>query len=95
MIRINDDYIIDIGACNSYDAKLDLHKQKEGKEGNLLDQCKTIGYYSKLEDAIYGVYKDMLAKRIEEKECSLQEVAELIKSLNNELKETLEMKFGI
>jgi hypothetical protein len=51
MVRIDDDYIVDIDAM-SYTAKKNTHKKD--KEGNTI--YSTIGSYSNLNDAVKSIY---------------------------------------
>lgn len=85
MVRIDDDYIVEVDSL-CYTAKKELHKtDKEGKQ-----LCKIIGYYSDLCGAIKGIYDYKAKDKLSKDEKSLYEAIKVLDELKNELAAMLE-----
>lgn len=80
MIRINDDYVIDVGENQSYVVKEDKHK--ENKKGEHV--YATLGYYTRLESALLGAKAHMIHKSMGEGEKSLDEAIRAVRDISNE-----------
>lgn len=80
MIRINDDYVIDVGENQSYVVKEDKHK--ENKKGEHV--YVTLGYYTRLESALLGAKAHMIHKSMGEGEKSLDEAIRAVRDISNE-----------
>lgn len=80
MIRINDDYVIDVGENQSYVVKEDKHK--ENKKGEHV--YVTLGYYTRLESALLGAKSHMIHKSMGEGEKSLDEAIRAVRDISNE-----------
>lgn len=80
MIRINDDYVIDVGENQSYILKEDKHK--ENKKGEHV--YVTLGYYTRLESALLGAKSHMIHKSMGEGEKSLDEAIRAVRDISNE-----------
>lgn len=80
MIRINDDYVIDVGENQSYILKEDKHK--DNKKGEHV--YVTLGYYTRLESALMGTKNHLIHKSMGEEEKSLYEAISTVRSISNE-----------
>ena len=89
MIRVNDNYIVDVDDMN-FIAKEDKHKTSTDKNGITKNVYYTIGYYGTLEGALDGIRRDMIKKILAEGEVSLKEAIEAINKANYEFKEILQ-----
>ena len=89
MIRVNNDYIVDVDDMN-FIAKEDKHKTSTDKNGITKNVYYTIGYYGTLEGALDGIRRDMIKKSLAEGEVSLKEAIEVINKANYEFKEILQ-----
>lgn len=83
MIRVNDDYIIDIDEMN-YVAKFDYHKTTTDKNGVEKPTYKTIGYYGSLASAISGIKKQMQMNAFEQEVMKLDKAIEKIDEIEKE-----------
>lgn len=84
MIRVNQDYVIDVDEWN-YTLMYDCHKTKivKDKDGNESEEpvYKTLGHFNKLESALEGVIKDRVAKKLKDEDVSLKEAIEEIRKI--------------
>ena len=91
MIRVNEDYIIEIDAMN-YIAKLDKHKvvvdKKTGKTTPVFD---TIGYLGTLEGALNKIKDDMIKRKICADVFTIEEAIIEIKNINKDFIDTFNM----
>lgn len=85
MIKINDDYYIDVDRFG-YTVKIDKHKTD--KKGNGI--FETVGYFSTIESAIKGVIDSMNVKQLSDGVYSLKQALEIIKANNKQFTELLE-----
>ena len=83
MIRVNDNYVIDVDSM-CYTAKIDKHKTD--KKGNPV--YEVVGYYKDLDGAILAVVKSMNRKELSEGVYELKEALEIIQASNEQF-ETL------
>ncbi len=83
MIRVNDDYVIDVDSM-CYTTKIDKHKTD--KKGNPV--YEVVGYYKDLDGAILAVVKSMNRKELSEGVYELKEALEIIQASNEQF-ETL------
>ena len=83
MIRVNDDYVIDVDSM-CYTTKIDKHKAD--KKGNPV--YEVVGYYKDLDGAILAVVKSMNRKELSEGVYELKEALEIIQASNEQF-ETL------
>lgn len=83
MIRVNEDYIIEVDALN-YIPKIDKHKVSKDKDGKERAVFDTIGYCSTLAGALCKIKEDMYKDCIAEKEISLYEALNELKRVNKE-----------
>ena len=70
MVKVNDDYIIEIDSLN-YTVKRDEHKTREEKvkgsdEVKVVPVFTTVGYYYDLATSISGIIKDMNRRQLGE-----------------------------
>ena len=76
MIRINDDWVVDVDEYN-YALKKDLHKEVPRKERDgsvtMVHQYKTCGYFSTLQHALNRLLDEMVVERLSDGEISLNE----------------------
>jgi hypothetical protein len=99
MVRINDDYVIEIDAFN-YTAKRDLHrttKKTDIATGEVTEvpSYSTIGYYNGLTEAIKGVIKDMNRRELSKKTYSLEEAVKIVLENNKRVSELLQKALEI
>lgn len=95
MIRVNEDWIIDVDAYN-YILKKDAHKQTKQKSGNgyvMADTFYVVGYYSTLSAALDTLGKEMFKDKIStscyslaEAVAALQECRDVWEKLLKEVK---------
>ena len=85
MIRVNDNYCIDVDSFG-YTVKIDKHKTD--KKGNGI--FETVGYFSTIESAIKGVIKSMNLKQLSDGVHSLKQALEIIQANNKQFVELLE-----
>lgn len=85
MIKIDDDYYIEVADC--FILKRDL--KRVGKDGDEL--YKTYGYYNTIENALQDARKRMLMDGIRDKDISLKDVINIIKELNEKFDELLKV----
>jgi putative transposon-encoded protein len=94
MIKVNDDYIIEIDAFN-YTVKRDLHK-KTLKKDKILDEeievnlYRTVGYYGDLTSAIKGVITDMNRLKLSSGVHTLKEAVDIVLENNRRVSDLLE-----
>jgi hypothetical protein len=89
MIRVNDDYVIEVDALNYVPCR-DCHRvDKKG-----IPVYKSIGYYFSLEQALKGIIRDMNNRTFAENDYSLEQAIEIIQQSNDRftalLREVLE-----
>lgn len=78
MIRVNDDYVIDVDDWN-YSAMFDCHKiDKKGEP-----VYKMVGHFNNLQGALNGIIKDRIAKNLQE-DVNLAEAIEIIREIHEE-----------
>lgn len=83
MIRINDDYVIEVDELN-YTLKQDMHKKD--KEGNHV--YKTYGYYNNLESAFKGAIEVQTKKSLANTEISLYDAVTCVRNIHKEFTDT-------
>ena len=90
MIRVNNDYVIEVDPLN-FTVKLDGHKktvnQKTGEES---DVFYTVGHYTKLSGALSGCLRDMQARKLMEGEYDLKEAIKVVSDCTNEMLKAFE-----
>lgn len=85
MIRVNENYVIDVDE-RCYTVKFDKHKTD--KNGNAIyDVC---GYYGNLEGAIKGVIKSMNSKMLSEGIHTLEQALNIVTTNNKQFEAMLE-----
>lgn len=94
MIRVNDDYVIEIDSLN-YTVKRDLHKKTLKKDKSTgeeveTDLLKTVGHYNNLSSAIKGVISDMNRLKLSSGVHELQEAVNIVLENNRRVSELLE-----
>lgn len=94
MVKVNDDYIIEIDSLN-YTVKRDEHKTREEKvkgsdEVKIVPVFTTVGYFYDLATSIQGVIKDMNRRDLGEGTHSLHEAIDIVLKNNRKVTELLE-----
>lgn len=94
MVRVNEDYIIDIDSYN-YTVKLDQHKKIQVKDKTSgeyvsVDSFKTVGYYKDMSQAIKGIIEDINRRELSSGSFTLEESLKIILKNNNKVSELLE-----
>lgn len=93
MIKVTEDYLIDIDSRN-YIAKRDTHKKikltdpttNESKE---IDHLKVLGFYNNLSGAIKGIVEDMNKRQLKKEAKTLEDAIMIIKRNNERFEELL------
>lgn len=93
MIRVNDDYVIEVDTMN-YVAKEDKHKTRVDKNGEEKDAYRTVGYYGTLKGALVGIKEDMFKSKAVSGEISLENALKELKSIDKEFIETFNKVLG-
>lgn len=93
MIRVNDDYVIELQKMN-YIVKEDKHKKVLDDNGKEVDLYKVCGYYTSLESALEGVKKSMSFAALENGEYSLEEAITKIREINDAFVSCFEKAVG-
>lgn len=88
MIRVSDDYYIDVDPL-SYTAKVDLHKTTTDKKGNEVNCNKIIGYYSTLRGAVRAIVAYEVKSKLSEIETPLNEAIRLVNEASDRLEDLL------
>lgn len=94
MVKVNDDYFIEIDSLN-YTVKRDEHKTREEKikgsdEVKIVPVCTIIGYYGDLATAILGAIKDMNRRELGSGTHTLQEAVDVVLKNNRYVTELLD-----
>jgi hypothetical protein len=94
MIRVNEDYIIEIDNLN-YTVKRDHHKKTSRKDlltGEYVeaDYYSNVGFYENLTSAVKGVIADMNKRRLRDGVHTLEEAVAIVLENNNKVAELLE-----
>ena len=84
MIRVNDDYVIDVDSM-CYTTKIDKHKTD--KKGNPV--YEVVGYYKDLDGAILAVVKSMNRKELSEGVHDLKSALGIIQASNEQFEKLL------
>ncbi len=83
MIRVNDDWIVDIDEYN-YTLKKDLHKLGKSKDKKtMVPQYKTVGYFSTLAKALERLGGEMFKEGLRDGEKNLAEACRTIRETKN------------
>ena len=93
MIRVNEDYIIEIDTYN-YIVKMDQHKKGQVKDRSTgeymeVDVFKTVGYYKDLSWAIKGIISDMNRRQLSDGLFSLEDAIHIIRENNGRVSDLL------
>ena len=94
MVKVNDDYIIEIDSLN-YTVKRDEHRikveaDKDGNEVKRVPVFTTVGYYGDLAPAILGVIKDMNRRELGDGTHELHEAINIVMNNNRHFEALLE-----
>lgn len=92
MIRVNENYIIDIDSYE-YTVKRDLHRKRTVKikgEEVEVDDFATVGHYGSLGSAVKGVIDNMNRCKLREGIHTLEEAVAIVLENNNKVAELLE-----
>lgn len=87
MIRINEDWVVDVDEFN-YTLKKDLHKKtpRKNPDGSvaMVDSYKTRGYYSNLQSALNRLCDEMVIDELSNNDMSLKEAIKTIEKCTRE-----------
>lgn len=94
MVRVNDDYIIEVDSLN-YTVKRDEHRvrveaDKDGNEVKRVPVFTTVGYYYDLATSIRGVIKDMNRRQLGNGTHELREAVNMVMNNNRHFEALLE-----
>jgi len=95
MVKVNDDYFIEIDSLN-YTVKRDEHKTREEKvkgsdEVKVVPVVTTVGYYYDLATSISGIIKDMNRRQLGEGTHELHEAVNMVMNNNRHFEILLEL----
>lgn len=89
MIRVNNDYVIDVDPYN-FTVKFDRHrKYLNEKTGIETDVYDTVGHYSTLEAALEGCLKDMQVRKLADGEISLTKALKAVRDTTRRFTDTM------
>lgn len=94
MIRVNDDYIIEVDSFN-YTVKRDTHKKRVVRDKITLKETEidlftNVGYFNDLTGAIKGVIEDMNKRDLSRRTVTLLEAVEIVLNNNRQVSDLLE-----
>ena len=92
MIRVNEDWIIDVDNYN-YILKKDLHKkikQKNNNETVMVDAFETVGYYGVLSGAFEALGNEIIKDKLATASCTLAEATGVLKECRDEWKQLVD-----
>ena len=89
MIRINDDWIIDVDERN-YTLRKDLHRVTKSKDGTETPAYKTIGYFSAVSKALDALGEEIIREHLNAPINGLQELADAFRAARAEWRELVE-----
>lgn len=89
MIRIDNDYVINVDA-NNYMPCVDLHKTTTDKKGNVTNRYFNIAYCSTLENALEAILNYKMQKYLAEYDVTLEQAINAIHSIKDEFRKTIE-----
>ncbi len=94
MVKVNDDYIIEIDSLN-YTVKRDEHRKnkvinKVTGETSEIEVFTTVGYFYDLATSISGIIKDMNRRKLGSGTHTLQEAVKIVINNNSKFIELLE-----
>lgn len=79
MIKVNEDYVIDVDQYN-FTVKFDRHRKwLNEKTGVEVDVFDTVGHYSSLESALYACLKDMQVRKLSDEDMSLAKALKVVR----------------
>lgn len=89
MIRVNEDYVIEV---NQYEYKPmhDMHKTAKDKNGNETPVYKTIGHCSTLEYAVKLIFEYNMKMKFAVDDVSLNECVEILKETRAKINDTID-----
>ena len=80
MIRVNEDYVIEVDQYN-YTVQFDLHKTRYDKKLDAeLPVYKLVGHFTSLLGALQGVFKDMVRSELAKRDYALEDAIKIINS---------------
>lgn len=80
MIRVNDDYVIEVDQYN-YTAQLDIHKTRFDKKlEKEIPVYKLVGHYGSLLGALQGIFRDMVRCELSKQDHNLESAIKIIYS---------------
>ena len=91
MIRLNNDYFIDVDDMN-YTLKRDTHKTYTDKNGKEINSVEVISYFSSLNNAIIGARNYFIGKSLQDGEYSLKEAVNRVEEVNKHFEDMLKEK---
>ena len=93
MVKVNDDYFIEIDSLN-YTVKRDEHKTRavkvEDNDVKVAPVFTTVGYYGDLATSISGIIKDMTRRQLGEGTHELHEAVNMVMNNNRHFEALLE-----
>jgi hypothetical protein len=97
MIRVNDDYIIDVDPHN-YIVKRDLHKERVTVDDKTGEETRsplynTVGYFGDIPGAVRGIIRDMNRNALSEGLYDLIEAVKIIQDNNKQFYDLLDRAF--
>lgn len=88
MIRINDDYFVDVDE-NNYVLCYDYHTVKKAKDGSEAPSFKKIGYFSNLATAFKRCAEEITRGRLKDIDVNLQEACQIVRDCYKEIDDLL------
>ena len=86
MIKLIDDYVVNVDTYNYILMRGRPGKDKEGKE---IVRYTALGYYSDLEKAVSACREELVRRRLQDRDMRLSEAVNTIRTCNREFREML------
>ena len=94
MIRINDDWIIDVDQYN-YIIKKDMHKMVKARDGKtMVPGYTTVGYYGSLRRALEALGEEIIRDKLASDSLTLAEALQTIRECKAEWDEAVRKVVG-
>ena len=90
MIKIDDEYVIDMDECNYIlKKKVERKKNVERKKEDEKDRYRSIGYYRSLQEALTAYYRENVRASLLNRSCTLPEALSTISDVSDQVAETI------
>lgn len=88
MIRVNDDWVVDVDPYN-YILKKDLHRMTKDRNGNPIPAYDTQGHFSSLQAALERLGEEMVREKLMDGARCLAEAVDAIRECRDEWRDLI------